>query len=76
VEGDVDSGPLVMGVSPAATGFALGDATLRGRPERSGLLRTAELAGVSVRGHYLLAPLVGDSIMLAARTMTRARVPD
>lgn len=71
VEGDVDSGPLVMGVSPAATGFALGDATLRDRPERRGLLRTAELAGVSARGNYLLAPLVGDAIMLAARTMKR-----
>lgn len=72
VEGDVDSGPLVMGVSPAATGFALGDATWRDRPERRGLLRTAELAGVSGRGHYLLAPLVGDAITLAARTMTRS----
>lgn len=74
VEGDVDSGPLVMGVSPAATGFALGDATLRDRPERRGLLRTAELAGISFGGRYLLAPLVGDAMVLAARTMTHAPV--
>jgi len=69
--GDVDSGPLILGISPGATGFALGDATLRDRPERAALLRTAELVGVSFRGRYLMAPLVGDAITLAARTMTR-----
>ncbi len=69
--GDVDSGPLIAGVSPAATGFALGDATLRGRPERAAILRTAELVGVTWNGRYLTAPLVGDAITLAARTLTR-----
>ena len=33
-QGDVDSGPLVLGISPSATGFVLGDATLRDRPAR------------------------------------------
>lgn len=70
--GDVDSGPLVMGVSPSATGFALADATLRGREaQQRGILRTAELVGVTWSGRYLAAPLVGDAIVLAARTMTR-----
>ncbi len=70
--GDVDSGPLVMGVSPSATGFALADATLRARPaQQPGIRRTAELVGVSWNGRYLCAPLVGDAIVLAARTMTR-----
>lgn len=69
-EGDVDSGPLVLGVSPSATGFALADATWHGRPERAGLLRTAELVGVSFGDHYLFSPLVGDAITLAARTAT------
>lgn len=70
--GDVDSGPLVMGVSPSATGFALADATLRGRAaQQTGILRTAELVGVTWSGKYLSAPLVGDAIVLAARTMTR-----
>jgi hypothetical protein len=67
--GDVDSGPLVMGISPSATGFALGDATLWGRqPDRDGVARLAELVGVSFGGHYLFSPLVGDAITLAART--------
>ncbi len=70
--GDVDSGPLVMGVSPSATGFALADATLRARPaQQAGILRTAELVGVTWNGRYLCAPLVGDAIVLASRTMTR-----
>lgn len=70
--GDVDSGPLVFGVSPSATGFMLGAARLAGDEARvSGLLTTAELVGVSVGGRYLLSPLVGDAITLAAKTLTR-----
>lgn len=69
--GDVDSGPLIAGVSPSATGFALADATRRGDPTWGGAIRrTAELTGVSWGGRYLSAPLVGDAIVLAARTMT------
>jgi hypothetical protein len=68
--GDVDSGPLVLGVSPSATGFALADATLRGRGERTALLHTAELVGVSWGARYVFSPLVGDSIVLAAKTAT------
>ncbi|MFT3710581.1 MAG: hypothetical protein QM817_23400 [Archangium sp.] len=67
--GDVDSGPLILGVSPSATGFALADATLRDRPERVAILHTAELVGVTFGGAYVFSPLVGDSITLAARTM-------
>jgi hypothetical protein len=41
----------------------------------TGLLRTAEAAGFTWsfngRRQYLLAPLLGDAIILAARTMTR-----
>jgi hypothetical protein len=71
--GDVDSGPVVLGISTSGTGFAVAgarharDARLLGR-----LLTTAELAGCTIqwRGQrrYLLAPLVGDAIMLAMRT--------
>lgn len=68
---DVDSGPLVFGISPSATGYALSDAVLRDRPERDALLRTAELTGVTIGGRYLFSPLVGDAITLAARTATR-----
>lgn len=68
--GDVDSGPLILGVSPSATGFALADATLRDLPQRDAILHTAELVGVTWSGHYVFSPLVGDAITLAARTMT------
>ena len=74
--GDIDSGPLPLGLSPAATGFAvaparrLGDAQVLQR-----LLDTAELAGFSIalggRRRYLLAPIVGDAILLAARAPLR-----
>lgn len=73
--GDVDTGPLLFGVSPSATGFAIAgarhhqDAALE-----AGLLRTAEIAGFTApcrRGRcYLLAPLVGDAIVTAMRTAT------
>lgn len=70
--GDVDSGPLLLGLSPAATGFTL---ALARRAEDTttlqGLLDTAELAGFSFefrgRRSYLTAPVVGDAIVLSAR---------
>ncbi|MBX7098081.1 MAG: hypothetical protein K1X89_10235 [Myxococcaceae bacterium] len=73
-EGDVDSGPLVFGLSPAGTGFAMAGAAARGdRATLERLLRTAEAAGITVPfggRNYLLAPLVGDATVLAARTAT------
>jgi len=64
--GDVDSGPLVFGVSPSATGFMLAAGLHQDR-----LLATIELAGFSFgmeERRYLLSPLVGDAIILAAKT--------
>lgn len=70
--GDVDSGPLIFGVSPSATGFMLGAARLEGDDARvRGVLTTAELVGVSAGGRYLSSPLVGDAITLAAKTLTK-----
>ncbi len=72
--GDVDSGPLVFGLSPSATGFALaGPAFTEDRARLRSLLVTAEAVGTSVGGserRYLFAPLVGDAITLATRTAT------
>lgn len=70
--GDIDSGPLVLGLSPAATGFAIASARRMGDAHTmQQLLDTAELAGFSIefsdRRRYLLAPLVGDATILAAR---------
>jgi hypothetical protein len=72
--GDVDSGPLVFGVSPSATGFMLGPARLFHADARArGILTTAELVGFTVgisERRYLASPLVGDAITLAAKTLT------
>jgi hypothetical protein len=80
--GDVDSGPLVFGLSPSATGCALAGASLEAdHARRLGLLITAETTGVTVgwsERRYLLGPLVGDAVVLAARTATpwgRRRAP-
>ena len=71
--GDVDSGPVIFGLSPSGTGFAIAgavhtrDADLLGK-----FLFTGELVGSSVQWSndrfYLFAPLVGDSIILAMKT--------
>jgi hypothetical protein len=71
--GDVDSGPLVLGLSPSGTGFAIAGARRAGDVELlDGLLGTAELAGFTVPTgpgrRYLTAPLVGDAILLAMKT--------
>lgn len=72
--GDVDSGPLVFGLSPSGTGFALAGPAFNGDVARlRSMLRTAEAVGTSGGGserRYLLAPLVGDAIVLATRTAT------
>ena len=69
--GDVDSGPLVFGASPSATGFALALAKRSRDAARLGDdLATAEWAGLGFslggKRRYVLAPLVGDAVVLAA----------
>lgn len=71
--GDVDSGPLVLGLSPAATGFAIALARRTEDADHLGAwLATAEWAGLTVswggERHYAFSPLVGDAIVLAAKT--------
>ena len=73
--GDLDSGPLLFGVSPAATGFALAGARFSRNSVLLGkLLLTAEVAGFSwqwgEQRRYLVAPFVGNAIVLAMRTVT------
>ena len=72
-KGDVDSGPVLLGASPSGTGFAIAAARRLGDETwLSGLLATAEWMGFSVQWNgqrrYLLSPLVGDAIVLAAKT--------
>src|SRR5262249_34590598 len=74
-KGDVDSGPIIFGISPAGTGFGVGCArAAQDGAFLSKLLVTAEMIGCTIdwngRRHYLLAPLVGEAIMLAMKTAT------
>ncbi|MCI0579894.1 MAG: hypothetical protein L0332_24640 [Chloroflexi bacterium] len=74
--GDVDSGPLFLGLSPSGTGFAVAGARHTGDAEfLSALLLTVETAGFTVQWsgerQYLLAPLVGDACLLAMKSVTR-----
>ena len=72
---DIDTGPIIMNLSPSGTAFAIGCATsLNDMEFRNQLLKTAEIAGSTVtwfgKSHYLLAnvALVGEAIALAMRT--------
>lgn len=74
---DIDAGPIIMNLTPSGTAFAIGSATYFGDYDfRNALLRTAEIAGHTVKRHntrhYLLADLalVGEAITLAMRTNT------
>jgi len=73
--GDVDSGPVLLGLSPSGTGFAMAGATLAADSRfLLDTLSTAEWSGTTIDTRagrrYLLAPLVGDAILLAMRTVT------
>ncbi len=71
--GDIDSGPVVLGVSVSATGFALSAARRTGdRAAFRGLFRTAALFGVPVAHgestRFLAGGPLGDAILLAMLT--------
>lgn len=72
---DIDAGPIIFGLSPSGTGFALGAATsLDDSGFRKKLLQTIETGGSTVRwlgqSHYLVSniALVAEAIILAMRT--------
>lgn len=75
---DIDAGPIILNLSPSGTAFAIGCATYFADTDfRNNLLRTAEIAGHTVKWnnkrHYLLGDiaLVGEAITLAMRTNYR-----
>lgn len=79
---NIDAGPIIEGLSPSGTAFALGAATyFEDWHTREGLLRTAELAGnTKTKGnkrHYKLAEMMmtGEAITLAMRT-TKSLFPN
>src|SRR5262249_7513469 len=70
---DVDSGPVIFGLSTSGTGFIIAGARLsRDADYLQGLLNTTEVVGSTVGKagvrHYLLAPVVGEAILLAMKT--------
>ena len=72
---DIDAGPIIFGLSPSGTGFALGAATsLDDIGFRKKLLQTIETGGSTIRwlgqSHYLVSniALVAEAIILAMRT--------
>ena len=75
---DMDAGPIIFELSPSGTAFFAGSSTYFNDTEvRNGILKTAEIAGHTIKmgnkRHYLLADvaLVGEAIMLAMRTNIR-----
>lgn len=77
--GDIDSGPVVFGLSTSGTGFGLATAKLLDDSEMTAcLLLSAEAVGSTLsfgeERRYLLSPLIGDAILLAMRTATKIQI--
>ena len=77
--GDIDSGSVLFGMSPSGTGFIMAAAAYFEELDLlMGLMRSAELVGYSISNSdgrsYLLAPIIGDAIVLATRTSTHYSV--
>ncbi|MFF0492020.1 hypothetical protein ACFYTQ_23580 [Nocardia sp. NPDC004068] len=71
--GDMDSGPVVLGISVSATGFALAPARAFGQREVfTRLFRTADLVGVPVRSgsrlRFATGGVIGNALLLAFLT--------
>lgn len=77
--GDVDSGPLVFGVSLSATVVTLGAARVQGDPLENALARTGEILGAPLTGlttkRYALGLLpVGDAFLAWSTTAPTSAV--
>ncbi|WP_433724730.1 hypothetical protein ACQP0C_28160 [Nocardia sp. CA-129566] len=71
--GDMDSGPLILGISVSATGFALAPAHSFGHRDMfTRLFRTADLFGLSLRSgtrlRFATGGVVGNALLLAFLT--------
>lgn len=71
--GDIDSGPVVLGVSVSSTGFALAGARIHGdKSTFTGLVRTAYLFGAPTdrddRRNFAFGGPLGDALMFALLT--------
>lgn len=71
--GDIDSGPLIAGISPSGTGFALASSRMLGERDLFvSLYRTAHLTGAPVRRgdalRFVTGGPLGNAILLAMFT--------
>lgn len=78
--GDVDSGPVLLGVSVSATGFALAPARAAGRFEDfESLFRTTDLFGMPLelggRRRFVTGGPIGNALLLALLTSGPERSP-
>lgn len=72
-EGDMDSGPLILGISVSATGFALAPARAFGNRDMfTRLFRTANLVGLPLRSgprlRFATGGVIGNALLLAFLT--------
>jgi hypothetical protein len=72
-QGDIDSGPVICGISPSATGFTLASSrAFKDRKLYVQLYRTAHLTGAPVssgkRRQFVTGGPIGNAIMLAMLT--------
>jgi hypothetical protein len=72
--GDVDSGPVLLGFGPSASGFAIGAAArMQDREVFESLLRASRWAGMPVfegdRLRYQTMPPVGQAVILFGKTL-------
>jgi len=75
-EGDVDSGPVLFGLGPSASGFAVAAAAVMDDRETvEQLLRASVLAGAPVYAggelRYTMMPTVGQTVILFGKTTLR-----
>ena len=73
---DVDSGPIVLGMGVAATGFGVGAARIMGdREAYRAIMRTAATVGVpdaiGEQRTYRLSPMLGEAILFHGMTARR-----
>lgn len=70
--GDVDSGPVLFGQGPSASGFSIALARIHREPERfTALLATASFVGGPIDAdgtHYALGGPLGDALLFALST--------
>ncbi len=72
--GDVDSGPVILGLGPSASGFAIGAAARMGdRDVFESLLRASRFAGMPTfeggKLRYRTMPPVGQAVILFGKTL-------